>query len=205
MKAPVWFAINHIDLVAGNSGYHRAMLIDQFVRHFSDWWLLGTASSPTWGEDMWDTANGYVQEGIVGGLFALVFFIAVISRSFATLGNARKAVEEDSQKQWTIWFLGAALFAHVVAYFGISYFDHTQVAWFALLAMISAASFPILAAQTSTALEGDLVPRGSRLPYAHPVPEASLFETRLSRKRQATLPRGSNGAGLSAHGKVEKL
>ena len=41
MKAPVWMLINHVDLVAGNSGYHRAMLIDACVNHFSEWWLIG--------------------------------------------------------------------------------------------------------------------------------------------------------------------
>ena len=210
MKAPVWFIINHIDLVAGNSGYHRAMLIDQFVRHFSDWWMFGTASSPTWGEDMWDTANGYVQEGIVGGLFALVFFIAVISRSFATLGKARKAVEDDRQKQWTIWLLGAALFAHVVAYFGISYFDHTQVAWFALLAMISAATFPILGTQTSHAPQNELAPGASQFRYAYPAPGDVPRAARRSRMEQAAAPAGANGSKLGGGklrgiGKFEKL
>jgi hypothetical protein len=51
-----------------------------------------------------------------------------------------------------MWFLGAALFSHVIAYFGITYFDNTQVAWYTLLAIISAATFPILAGQTSPAL-----------------------------------------------------
>jgi len=152
MKSPVWFLINHIDLVSGNSGYHRAMLIDQFVRHFFDWWLVGTASSPTWGFDMWDTSNAYVQEGILGGLLGFIFFIAVISRGFARLGNARRAVDDDAKKQWFMWFLGAALFSHVIAYFGITYFDNTQVAWYTLLAIISAATLPILGAQTSPAL-----------------------------------------------------
>jgi hypothetical protein len=156
MKSPVWFLINHIDLVSGNSGYHRAMLIDQFVKHFFDWWLVGTSSSPTWGFDMWDTSNAYVQEGILGGLLAFIFFIAVISRGFARLGKARKAAEDDTKKQWFTWFLGAALFAHVIAYFGITYFDNTQVAWYTLLAIISAATLPMLAAEKSPAVADGL-------------------------------------------------
>jgi hypothetical protein len=35
--------------------------------------------------------------------------------------------------------LGSALFAHVVAFVGISYWDQTQVVWYGLLAAISAA------------------------------------------------------------------
>src|SRR5258708_12995275 len=40
MKAPVWFLIAHVDLVAGNSGYHRAPLVDSFIRRFSDCSLI---------------------------------------------------------------------------------------------------------------------------------------------------------------------
>jgi hypothetical protein len=36
--------------------------------------------------------------------------------------------------------MGAALFANVVAFFGISYFDQTMVAWYGLLAMIPTAA-----------------------------------------------------------------
>ena len=41
MKAPVWALIAHIDLTGSSSGYHRYMLVDNCIRHFSDWWLLG--------------------------------------------------------------------------------------------------------------------------------------------------------------------
>jgi len=34
MKAPVWFAIAHIDLTAGSSGYHRAELIESVRQTF---------------------------------------------------------------------------------------------------------------------------------------------------------------------------
>jgi hypothetical protein len=150
MKAPVWFVISHIDIVGGNSSYQRAYLIDQFIRHFGDWWLLGTYQSDSWGVDMWDHTNQFVAEGEGGGLVTLVCFIAMISVSFGMIGKARKAIEGDKEKEWMLWILGAALFAHIVGYFGISYFDQTRVAWFALLAMISAAAAPMLATQAVT-------------------------------------------------------
>ena len=74
MKAPVWMLINHVDLVGGNSAYHRAMLVDQFVKHFWDWWLIGVPSTKTWGWDMWDQANQFVAEGFSGGLATFVCF-----------------------------------------------------------------------------------------------------------------------------------
>jgi uncharacterized protein (UPF0333 family) len=71
----------------------------------------------------------------------------MISVSFAMIGKARKAIEGNKEKEWMLWILGAALFSHIVGYFGISYFDQTRFAWFALLAMISAATAPILASE----------------------------------------------------------
>ena len=43
-----------------------------------------------------------------------------------------------------IWLLGSALFAHVVAFFGVNYFDQARVAWFAMVAMICACTTPLL-------------------------------------------------------------
>lgn len=140
MKASVWFLIARVDLTGASSGYHRAMLVDTFVRHFREWWLFGTTNNANWGFDMWDLSNQFVAEGVSGGLVTFGCFIALISMSFGKLGKARKAARGDRNQEWLFWFLGSALLSHVVAYFGISYFDHTQISWFALLAMISAAT-----------------------------------------------------------------
>jgi hypothetical protein len=77
-------------------------------------------------------------------LAAFQCFLGVIYWSFARIGTARKSAENDSEKEWVLWFLGAALFTHAVAFWGISYFDQTRVAWFALLTMISAVTAPLL-------------------------------------------------------------
>ncbi len=143
MKAPVWFLIARIDLTGSSSSYQRAELIDQFVNHFSSWWLIGTKDAANWGWDMWDAQNMYVSVGEAGGLAALVFFILVIVRSFAMLGDARKKTTTTRQ-EWLIWFLGAALFANVTAFFGVNYFDQSRVAWFALVSMICACTKPML-------------------------------------------------------------
>ena len=178
MKAPVWFVISHIDIVGGNSSYQRAFLIDQFIRHFGDWWLLGTFQSDSWGIDMWDHTNQFVAEGESGGLITLYCFIAMISVSFGMIGKARKAIEGDKEKEWMLWILGATLFAHVVGYFGISYFDQTRVAWFALLAMISAAAYPMLAPQKVEEIAPDalrLGPRFAKRSPSLPYPAAGRF------------------------------
>jgi hypothetical protein len=144
MHAPVWFLIKRADVIGGSSGYHRAMLVNNFFVHFRDWWLLGTKENAGWGFDMWDMSNQYVIEGQTGGLLAFILFIAIICIAFSRIGRARKAVESDRQKEWYFWLLGCGIFAHVVAYFGISYFDQTRFAWYAILAIISAATAPVL-------------------------------------------------------------
>ena len=152
MKAPVWFVINHVDLVPGNSSYHRAMLIDVFIRHFWDWWLVGTNDAKNWGWDMWDTSNQFVNEGESGGLATFICFILLISWTFGMLGKARKLVEAegDRKKEWSLWFLGVALFSHLVGFFGISYFDQTKFMWYSVFAIIIAITVPILGTKTVT-------------------------------------------------------
>ncbi len=137
MKAPVWFLLAHIDLAGGSSGYQRALLIDQFVRHFTDWFLIGVRETGSWGWDMWDAQNQFVNIGETGGLVAFCLFLCVIVRSFRRLGLMRKSVANDRAEQWRIWLVGAALFTHVVAFFGVNYFDQVRVAWCFLLATVS--------------------------------------------------------------------
>jgi hypothetical protein len=170
MKAPVWFLIARIDLTGGSSGYHRAELVDQFIRHFWDWWLIGVKGTGSWGWDLWDTQNQYVNVGETGGLLALILFIAMISRSFARLGNARKAVEGEGDREWIFWLLGSALFAHVVGFFGVNYFDQTKFVWFALLAMITAATAPLLQAVRLPEGQAEVGMKSAPLALARPSP-----------------------------------
>ena len=141
MNGPVWSLIEKVDLTGSSSSYHRYMLIDNTIRHFGDWWLLGFKDYDKWGFDMWDLSNQYVAYAVSGGLATLMLFIAIISRSFGGIGTARKLVAGNRKEEWFLWCLGAALFTHVVGYFGIGYFDQMQFAWFALLAVICVAVF----------------------------------------------------------------
>lgn len=139
MHAPVWWAIEHVDFAGGSAGEQRAELIDNFVRHFGDWWLVGTKDNAKWGFEMWDISNQYIAEGETGGLLAFILFIALLSVCYSRIGKVRKIAEakNDRKQEWFLWLIGASLFAHTMAFFGISYFDQTRYAWFALLAMIS--------------------------------------------------------------------
>ena len=85
--------------------------MDNCIRHFSDWWLLGYKYYNDWGWDMWDLCNQFVVVALTGGLLTLVFYIAIFSRSFGAIGTARKQVNGDRGQEWLLWCLGSALFA----------------------------------------------------------------------------------------------
>jgi hypothetical protein len=142
MKAPVWALIQRIDIVGGSSSYHRYYLVDQFINRVGDWWLFGARSTTDWGPDMWDHANQYVAIGETSGIMSLILFIAIIVFAFKFVGRARKMVMPDRCSGLFFWAMGAALFANVIAFMGISYFDQVLLAWWSILAMISVATTP---------------------------------------------------------------
>ncbi len=158
MKAPVWFLLGHIDLAGGSAGWDRANLIDQCIRHFGSWWLVGTADNVNWGFYTWDLCNQFVAEAVQGGLATLILFVVLISRCFRKIGVARKLARSRDQ-QWLLWTLGCILCAHIAGFFGISYFDQMKDWWFVTLAMIPAA---VAAVRVSAA----------KMPQAALVPEA---------------------------------
>jgi hypothetical protein len=147
MKAPVWALIARIDLTGGSSGQHRSYLIDNCVRHFSEWWLLGTKHYNEWGWFMFDLCNQFVAVAVTGGLVTLVLFIMIYSRSFGAIGTARKLVNGDRKQEWLLWCLGCTLFAHVVASFGIGYMAVLDMALFPILVFVSVVA---IAAQKAT-------------------------------------------------------
>ncbi len=142
MKAPVWFILARVDFVGGSTGFDRAILIDQCVRHFGSWWLVGTADNDTWGFWTWDLCNQFVAEAVQGGLATLILFIVFIARSFRRIGIAMKISSNRAQK-WLLWTIGCILCSHLAGFFGISYFDQMQDWWFVTLAMIPAATVAV--------------------------------------------------------------
>ncbi len=188
MKANVWWIIQHLDVIGGSSGWHRAELIDDFLKHFFDWWLIGTSANATWGHMTWDLCNQYVAEGEVGGLATFIAFISMICICFSWVGKARKSATGKRNEEWFFWILGAALFSHVIAFFGISYFDQTRFSWFALLAMITAATSPMRRPEPVVQDESPAARCAVQRPWA-PIPD--LIRSATSRGRR-TAPRLEN-------------
>ncbi|MGD0059696.1 MAG: hypothetical protein ABSD58_09795 [Verrucomicrobiia bacterium] len=146
MKAPVWYLIAKVSDVVGGGGWHRSYVIDQFVKHFSEWWLVGTSYTAHWapaGEviagdpNNMDITNNYVVQGISGGLLMLGLFLAMIVCCFKIVGRAVRTDVKGSLDPKLLWTVGVALAAHCTAFFSIPYFDQTAVFWYWLLAVIS--------------------------------------------------------------------
>jgi hypothetical protein len=145
MKAPVWYLISRIGGIFGGGGWHRSYLIDQAISHIGDWWLLGTSYTADWmpyaltnDPKSADITNQYISEGVKGGLLTMLLFIIVIINCFRIIGLSLKMMDEISlAEKILVWSLGASLFAHVVSFLSVPYFDQIIVIWFLLLAMIS--------------------------------------------------------------------
>ncbi len=166
MKAPVWFVLARVDVFSGSTGYHRALLIDSAIKNLKGWWLIGTKSTAAWEDEdqhLFDVTNQYIVVGSEGGLLSLLLFIWIIVRSFRYVGRSEEVAEEwgrPPSEQFLIWGLGASLFAHVVSYMSVSYFDQNVVNWYLLLAIIATTGHEFL---LSPQPQADTSPDISRL------------------------------------------
>ena len=125
MKAPVWHLISRISFSRGSTSYHRFLLIDNSIRHFDEWWLLGSLDTGHWGHAMYDLTNQYVREGVKGGFLSLVLFVWVLAHAFRLVGRTWRAERRHRYKRALAWGLGASLFAHVVMFLSIA-ITHSQ-------------------------------------------------------------------------------
>lgn len=144
MKAPVWFVIARVGDVLGGGGYHRAFLIDQAIRHFGDWWLVGTSNTANWmvntlaiNPNMVDITNQFILEGVNGGMITLAVFVLLLWTAFRILVAAIPSDPLDSFEARVGWGLWGSLFSHVITFFSVAYFDQTNMFWYMLLACIS--------------------------------------------------------------------
>lgn len=167
MNAPVWYLIAKVSDVVGGGGWHRSWLIEQFLTHMGQWWVVGTSYTANWapgGEvmpnnpNMMDITNQYVAEGIHGGIWGLGLFVAMIVAGFKIIGRAVRLEVKPAVDRMLIWALGVCLASHCAAFISVSYFDQIQVFWFWLLALI--AGVPVWAYQelTETAVQDAAVP-----------------------------------------------
>jgi hypothetical protein len=149
-KAPIWYIFSKISDITGGDGWYRSYLMEQCWKHFSDWWLMGTSDTSTWGATLmtWggaDLCNIFVSCAASAGLGSLILFILLLVLCFRSLGVALQVSRETLPRvEGLLWCLGCALFAHIITQFSVTYYDQLWVVWWGLLAMISSVSSELL-------------------------------------------------------------
>jgi len=137
MKAPIWALFMHVQVLGASGGYHRFFLIDEFIKHFSEWWLFGTKYTSHWGYYLFDVTNHYIRVAVDGGLITLVFFIATIISCFKGVGTVIRTPQAAPELMTLAWGVGTSLFTHVLSFISVSYFDQIIVIWYLTLAIIA--------------------------------------------------------------------
>ena len=99
MTRPAYYLISKIDLTGSSTGWHRSRLIESAFEHLSEWWAFGTDYTGHWmattvGETSQhaDFTNYYIWIGVIGGLPAMLLFIAIIWRAFICVGRSIRKV-----------------------------------------------------------------------------------------------------------------
>ena len=136
MKAPVWHLVSRVGVVSGSTGWHRFYLIDQSIRHFSDWMFLGARNTGAWGLGLEDVTNQYILEGVRGGFLTLVLFCVVL------FVGARAALRlslrsRDARESYLAWAVFVTIIAHGISFIGVSYFGQISMIWYLLLAGVA--------------------------------------------------------------------
>ena len=128
-----------INAVGGSTGYHRYRLIDNAIRRFDEWALIGVKGTAHWGHYMFDVTNQYVKEGVRGGILSLTLFVLMIGWSFAYAGRFRKWARNNRTGRTVAWSLGVSLFAQSAMFFSVS-ITHAQqnmLAFFLVVASLA--------------------------------------------------------------------
>jgi len=135
MNAPVWHLLARIDLVGGSTGWHRYYLIDETIKHFGEWALLGTRDPEQWGYYLHDVTNQYCFEAVEGGLTTLVFFVVVLIIAVKTAGKY-SLQNIPREQQWLAWSICVSILGHCVSFISVSYFGQIHMLLFMTFAIV---------------------------------------------------------------------
>ena len=134
---PAWRILVRIDLVGGSTGYYRYMLMDQTIKHFSEWWLMGgNIDTTTWSPELRDDTNHFLVMALQGGLPLLTVFIISMAIAFGGIGRMWRAAGSNRAAVIASWALGISLCMHILSFFSITYFGQIVMLWNVTLAMI---------------------------------------------------------------------
>ncbi|MCF7981087.1 MAG: hypothetical protein K9K86_03810 [Pseudomonadales bacterium] len=126
MKAPVWHLISRVNIFSGSTGYHRYLLIDRTISHFSEWALIGCKSVEHWGIWVGDVTNQFILEGVTGGLITMLIFIFTVGYAIRITGKCSLA-PQPAESKWICWAMCVSILGHCVSFFGVSYFGQIMM------------------------------------------------------------------------------
>lgn len=141
MKAHVWWLIPRLNPMGG-SAYHRAKLIDHFVANFGEWWLFGTRDNAEWGGGGYmthDVANHLLRMGTAGGILAIIIFLITFVVAFKGIGRLVAESKTPPASRFLLWALGGVLFAHLVTFIGLSYWDQMRFVLYVHIGLVASA------------------------------------------------------------------
>ena len=110
----------------GGSAYHRAKLIDNFLAHIGDWWLVGTGSSEGWGFLTEDVANQFLYIGSAGGILGIILYLWIFVVAFKRIGYSLQMPSAPVYCKFLLWALGSILVAHLITFLGTAYWDQMR-------------------------------------------------------------------------------
>jgi len=135
MKAPVWHLLSRIDIFSGSTGYHRYLLIDNFLGHISEWFFLGMNSTSHWGHVQGDITNQIILEGVRGGMITLIILIIILFNAVKIPG--RLSLNSNSAEiKWISWGICVAMLGHFITFWGVSYFGQINILLYFTFALI---------------------------------------------------------------------
>ncbi|MCW1886361.1 hypothetical protein OKA04_16605 [Luteolibacter flavescens] len=145
MKQPAYYIIAKLSR-GGSTGWHRSRLIEAFMKHFGEWWLVGTDYTRGWmptglpgKHQHTDITNYFLAFGVKGGLLAVLLFVAIIWIAFKWVGDILNARPDlDPRDRFMIWCMGTSLFTHVASSVSVAYYDQSYVFFWFSIASISA-------------------------------------------------------------------
>jgi hypothetical protein len=191
MKAPVWYLMDRVSELVGGDGWYRSALVDAAIHHFNEWWLVGTGDTSHWmvtgiannvNPYSADIVNEFVNQGIRGGLVALLLFIWLLVKCFKMAGVASRSEDQSRVNQFMIWSMGCTVLSHVASFFSVTYFDQITIFWYLIIAMIAAlvrGKSEVDVPASVTAAEGANLARNPRFSRFHS-PSPSEFQIRRS-------------------------
>lgn len=154
MKGPVWHLISRVSAVGGSTGYFRYKLIDEAIRNFPEWALLGTSSTAHWFYGAQDLCNYYVYQGVMGGALTLGLFIGILVAAFRRVGQLWRRWSGHPYRLALSWAFGVSVFVHCANFIGLAYVGTITILWYWILAMISSLSEAVFREKRGLASSG---------------------------------------------------